>query len=279
LIPFAALHDDHQFMAERYSISTVTGLTMTDPSAARARKPIALLAGLSVPGPVVERLMAMGFAGSTELTASAKSRGLESPAVQSPPSGGAGSQSMNLRTELALPGVRTEIQDIVPMGRSHSLLDGDFTVARFTQEVQSGSYQVVHIASHGFFGRSSGQSFLLAYDDVIKLDDLQRLIAVQGAQSGIDLLTLSACDTATGDDRAPLGFAGAAIKAHARSVVGTLWAVSDTATQQFMEGFYKNLTQNGKAEALTRAQRLQIQSPRFSHPFYWAPFVLTGDWN
>jgi CHAT domain-containing protein len=267
-------------MAERYSISTVTGLTMTDPSAPRARKPVSLLAGLSMPGPVVDRLMAMGFAGSTELTANATSRGLLDPTDRSAPVGPAGSRAMNLRTELALPGVRKEIQDLVPLARSHSLLDDQFTVERFTHEIQSGDYQVVHVASHGFFGRNSGQSFILAYDNVIKLDDLQRLIALHGAQSaGIDLLTLSACDTATGDDRAPLGFAGAAIKARARSVIGTLWAVSDTATQEFMEDFYTSLSQHGKAEALTQAQRILIQSPRFSHPYYWAPFVLTGDWN
>ena len=139
---------------------------------------------------------------------------------------------------------------------------------------------MIHIASHGFFGDSAQESFLLAFDNVIRIDDLQKLIADNGAQTGaIDLLTLSACDTATGDDRAPLGFAGAAIKAKARSVVGTLWAVSDNAAQQFMEVFYSDLAQRGKAEALAQAQRSLIQSPRFSHPYYWAPMLLIGDWN
>jgi CHAT domain-containing protein len=138
----------------------------------------------------------------------------------------------------------------------------------------------VHIASHSFFGGNAGDSFLLAYDDVIRIDQLQQLLAsTEAQQAGIDLLTLSACDTATGDDRAPLGFAGAAIKAHARSVLGSLWAVSDTATQQFMEVFYKGLPQHGKAEAFTEAQRVLMRSTSFSHPYYWAPFVLTGDWN
>jgi CHAT domain-containing protein len=222
LIPVAALHDGNQFMAERYLISTVTGLTMTEPSAPRGKRPMSLLAGLSNPGPVVDRLMAMGFKGSTELTANATSRGLLDPTDHSVPGGEAVSQAMSLRTELALPGVRTEIHDLTPLARSRSLLDGEFTVERFTREIQSGNYQVVHVASHGFFGRNSDQSFLLAYDNIIKLDDLQRLMAAHGNQiAGIDLLTLSACDTATGDDRAPLGFAGAAIKARARSVIGT----------------------------------------------------------
>ncbi len=277
LIPFAALHDGKQFMAERYLVSTVTGLSMTDPNAVRGKKPVSLLAGLSTPGPVVDKLMAMGFSGST---ANSTTRGLLDPPGQAAPGEVAGSQAAKMRTELSLPGVRTEINDLVPLAKSRSLLDSDFTVARFTQELQSGDYQVVHVASHGFFGRSSDQSFLVAYDDVIKLDDLQRLIAVHGDEgAGIELLTLSACDTATGDDRAPLGFAGAAIKARAKSVIGTLWSVSDVATQQFMEGFYAGLSEHGKAEALTRAQRTFIQSSRFSHPYFWAPYVLIGDWN
>jgi len=115
---------------------------------------------------------------------------------------------------------------------------------------------------------------------VIRIDQLQHLIeSNDSTQNGIDLLTLSACDTATGDDRAPLGFAGAAIKARARSVLGSLWPVNDVATQQFMDLFYRGLTQHGKSEAFNDAQRALMSSTQFSHPYYWAPFILTGDWN
>jgi CHAT domain-containing protein len=253
---------------------------MIEPTASRSTKPASLFAGLATPGPVVDRLMAMGFAGSTELSANVISRGLRPGGESAPPADGSGPRALTLRSELALPGVSAEIRGLAPLAHNHTLLNGDFTVERFEHEVQSGNYRVVHIASHGFFGASADQSFLLAYDDVIKIDELQRLISANGLQSpGIDLLTLSACDTSTGDDRAPLGFAGAAIKAHARSVIGTLWAVSDTATQQFMESLYTGLSQNGKASSLTQAQRSMIESPRFAHPYYWAPFVLTGDWK
>jgi CHAT domain-containing protein len=266
LIPFAALHDGNQFLAQRYWLSTVTGLAMTEQHSQRRARPVSLFAGLSTPGPVVERLAAMGFAAGTL-------PGSEAGSV-------AATRALNLRSQLALPGVQTEIQDLVPLSRSAWMLNDQFTVSRFAREVQSGRYTVVHIASHSFFGASAGDSFLLAYDNVIHIDELQQLLASSKVQqSGIDLLTLSACDTATGDDRAPLGFAGAAIKAHARSVLGSLWAVSDTATQQFMAVFYKGLPQRGKAEAFTEAQRALIGSGAFSHPYYWAPFVLTGDWN
>jgi CHAT domain-containing protein len=279
LIPFGAMHDGKQFMAERFSISTVTGLTKTEAGAPRWSKPMSLLAGLSTPGPVVERLMAMGFTGGAQFTASATSRGLPDRPDRSAQDASPAARTVSLRGELALPGVKAEIQGLAPLERSRSLLDGEFTVDRFTREVQSGNYRVVHVASHGFFGASADQSFLLAYDNIIKIGDLQRLIAVEGQSPGIDLLTLSACDTATGDERAPLGFAGAAIKARARSVVGTLWAVSDRATQQFMQDFYADLAHHGKAEALTQAQRSLLRSGQFSHPYFWAPFVLTGDWN
>jgi CHAT domain-containing protein len=279
LIPFAALHDGRQFLAQRYWISTVTGLTMTEPGAPHPKKAVSLYVGLSTPGPVVDRLLAMGFDGG--MTSSpGEARGLQDSGAGSPPAVSSATRALTLRSQLALPGVQSEIQDLVPLTRSVWLLNDQFTVGRFAHEVQSGHYSVVHIASHSFFGANAGDSFLLAYDNVIRIDQLQQLLeANDSPQTGIDLLTLSACDTATGDERAPLGFAGAAIKARARSVLGSLWPVNDTATQQFMELFYRGLAQHGKAQAFTDAQRALMDSTQFSHPYYWAPFILTGDWN
>jgi CHAT domain-containing protein len=279
LIPFGALHDGRQFLTQRYWISTVTGLTMTEQDMTPRRKAKSLFVGLSSPGPVVDQLLAMGFTGSAS-PAATETRGLPDSSAGAVPAAPSATRELDLRTRLALPGVQSEIQDLVPLRRSVWLLNDQFTVGRFAREVQSGNYNVVHIASHSFFGDNAGESFLLAYDNVIRIDQLQQLIAPNDPQqAGIDLLTLSACDTATGDERAPLGFAGAAIKARARSVLGSLWPVSDSATQQFMELFYKDLAQHPKSEAFTQAQRELIQSAQFSHPYYWAPFILTGDWN
>lgn len=270
LIPFASLHDGRQFLAQTYWVSTVTGLTMTEPVARQRKKAVSLYVGLSTPGPVVDRLLAMGF----------KIGGLQESGPGSAPEEAPATRELTLRSQLALPGVQSEIQDLAPLTQSAWLLNDQFTVGRFTREVQSGRYSVVHIASHSFFGDNAGESFLLAYDNVIRIDQLQHLIeANDSPQTSIDLLTLSACDTATGDERAPLGFAGAAIKARARSVLGSLWPVSDLATQQFMDLFYRGLAQHGKSEAFAAAQRALISSTQFSHPYYWAPFVLTGDWN
>jgi CHAT domain-containing protein len=281
LVPFAALHDGQQFLAQRYWISTVTGMTMTEPAAPRRKRAEALFVGLSIPGPVVDRLLALGFHGADAPASSADRRTLQDSGAEPPPAASFATRELTLRSQLALPGVQTEIQDLAPLTRSVWLLNDQFTVGRFEHEVQSGNYSVVHIASHSFFGGNAGDSFLLAYDNVIRIDQLQQLIAANDSSAaGIDLLTLSACDTATGDERAPLGFAGAAIKAQARSVLGSLWPVSDTATQQFMELFYQGLAHHlGKSQAFTEAQRALMDSTQFSHPYYWAPFILTGDWN
>jgi CHAT domain-containing protein len=280
LIPFAALHDGQQFLAQRYWISTVTGMTMTEPATPRRNRAASLFVGLSVPGPVVDRLLTMGFNSGGAPSGSADQRALQDSGAEPAPAASFATRELTLRSQLALPGVQTEIQDLVPLTRGVWLLNDQFTVGRFAHEVRSGNYSVVHIASHSFFGANAGESFLLAYDNVIRIDQLQQLIAPNdSSQSGIDLLTLSACDTATGDERAPLGFAGAAIKARARSVLGSLWPVSDTATQQFMELFYQGLARHGKSQAFTEAQRALMNSTQFSHPYFWAPFILTGDWN
>jgi CHAT domain-containing protein len=279
LIPFAALHDGQEFIAQRYVISTVTGLTMTATSA-RSTQQVTLLAGLSEPGPVVDKLLSMGFTGEPAADRSIRAAVVPAAEPRSMPASVLAANESALRSELVLPAVDAEIRQLRPYGKSVSLLNGEFTVARFQSEVRTGRYSVIHVATHGFFGDSARESFLLAFDNIIHMDDLQNLISDNGAQNGtIELLTLSACDTATGDERAPLGFAGAAIRARARSVVGTLWAVSDDAAEQFMTTFYAALARQGKADALTQAQRALIRSPKFSHPYYWAPMVLIGDWN
>ena len=96
----------------------------------------------------------------------------------------------------------------------------------------------------------------------------------------VELLTLSACQTAIGDDRAALGLAGVAIKAGARSALASLWFVEDEATSQLMKKFYQNLEKadNSKILALQLAQVSLMQEKKFQHPAFWAPFILIGNW-
>jgi CHAT domain-containing protein len=96
----------------------------------------------------------------------------------------------------------------------------------------------------------------------------------------VELLTLSACQTAEGDDRSPLGLTGVAIQSGARSALGSLWPVSDQATQRLLTGFYRHLLDPAlsKAESLQRAQRELLAEPEFRHPFFWSAFILVGNW-
>ena len=152
---------------------------------------------------------------------------------------------------------------------------------RFERDLRDVDYSVVHIASHGQFGSDPSQTFVLAYDGRLDLDDLENSIKLaRFREPGLELLVLDACQTAAGDDRAALGLAGLALKAGARSAVATLWSVSDQAAGPLMVEFYRRLRGGAasKARALQSAQRSMLADPLLSHPAYWAPFLLIGNW-
>jgi CHAT domain-containing protein/tetratricopeptide (TPR) repeat protein len=187
-----------------------------------------------------------------------------------------------LKSALALPGVRDEVSSLQLYLPGRTMMDSAFTTQGFSDSAGSGDYGIVHIASHGFFGGSADSSFLLAYDDLLTMSHLQSLLTTDKVkQNPIDLLTLSACETAEGSPRAPLGIAGAGIKARARSVVGTLWPVDDDAAKTFMQRFYKGVVEGkvGKAESMRQAQLALLQNPETAHPIFWAPFTLIGNWQ
>jgi len=163
--------------------------------------------------------------------------------------------------------------------RGDRLLNSEFTVSRFRDQVGSQDYRIIHIASHAVFTKRAGGSFILAYDDLLTMDQLGVLLRAKSQQANqVELLTLSACQTAEGDDRAPLGIAGAALKAHAGSALGSLWPVDDQATKALMLSFYDSLTKLGssKAKALQQAQLSLLRTSSLKHPFFWAPFIMVG---
>ena len=96
----------------------------------------------------------------------------------------------------------------------------------------------------------------------------------------LELLLLSACETAAGDDRAALGLAGVAIRAGARSAIGSLWSIADASTSQLVVEFYQQWQDPtvSKAVALQRAQTMLLASREYAHPFYWSPFLLISNW-
>jgi CHAT domain-containing protein len=182
----------------------------------------------------------------------------------------------------ALPGVETEIQQLVQQLPTSQLLNQEFTREALAEQLKHSSARIVHLATHGQFSSKLNGTFLLTWDDHLTIDDLQQLLR-QRAQFNpqpIDLLVLSACETAEGDRRATLGLAGMAVSSGASSTLATLWAVNDQATTRFMEEFYRAYLKQGlgRAAALRAAQLALLKHPTYNQPFYWSPFVLVGDW-
>jgi CHAT domain-containing protein len=289
LVPLAALHDGSHFLAERLTITTVPGLSLSTGNRPSTTAPRILLAGLSEPGPVVAKLPESVVNQMPETAAGPLARFAPPPGLRSlteaaqsvatPFPEPAGEHEQKLRTALALPGVKKEIHQLEGLVPGNVLLDQSFTLGAFKQQLADHDFSIVHIASHGLFGASMDDTFIMTYDELLTLNGLQALMTQR--RKPVDLITLSACQTAEGDDRAPLGFAGVAIKAHAKSALGTLWPVSDEVTQTMMASFYGNLAHGdeSKAGALRAAQRTLIAGGEFDHPFYWAPFILVGDWQ
>jgi CHAT domain-containing protein len=260
LVPLAALHDGERYLIERVAVATIPGLSMTNVAPAGKRSPAALVAGLSEPGPVVDRL---------------PKRFVESLGGEATRSPG------QMKDALSLPGVKREVEGVARLMPGDVLIDGEFTAKGFERQFTAGRYGVVHIASHGVFGGSASESFIMTYDELLTMDKLQALLGESaGRNASIDLLTLSACETAEGDDRSPLGISGAALKAHARSAIGSLWPVEDTAAEIVMQAFYNDLRRGAttKAQAMRQAQLKLLRDPRYAHPFFWAPFIIIGNW-
>ncbi|HZW26700.1 MAG TPA: CHAT domain-containing protein [Gallionella sp.] len=181
----------------------------------------------------------------------------------------------------SLPNVNSELTAIGKMYNGTVLKDGDYVLSKVKEKMGEKPYTVVHIASHGQFQGDSSKTFLLTHDEKLTLNQLEKLIAPSRYRDQpLELLTLSACQTAAGDDRAALGLAGIAIKAGARSALASLWFINDSSSSVLISKFYEYLKQPGntKAKALQQAQVDLIKDSRFRHPGYWAPFLLIGNW-
>lgn len=180
-----------------------------------------------------------------------------------------------------LPYVEKELQEIATELPGQQLLNESFTKANLEQRVRAFPFPIIHLATHGEFGSQAENTFILAWDGRINAREFERLLRGNRQEARpIELLVLSACRTALGDKRAPLGLAGVAVRAGARSTLASLWRIDDEATAFFMARFYHELSQNNitKAEALRRAQVAFLKDAKFSHPYFWTAFVLVGNW-
>jgi CHAT domain-containing protein len=180
----------------------------------------------------------------------------------------------------ALEFVKLEILEIQAKIPTETLLNRDFTRTTLDNKFQSAPVPVVHIATHGQFSSQADKTFILAWDEPINVTQLDSLLRDRNPNRSdpLELLVLSACETAVGDERAALGLAGVAVRAGARSTLASLWLVGDESTAALMSHFYQELkTGVSKAEALRRAQKVLLQG-EFKHPYFWAAFVLLGNW-
>ena len=248
-IPMTALYDGKQFLAEQYAIANTLSLTLIDPTQLEKRSLRVLGFGLTKASTIGSTFFAPLNFVKPELD----------------------------RVTKTLPG-------------SKEFIDEAFTIDRLKQELTQNAFPIVHLATHGKFGIDSRETFLVtgkqisgaaSKPDNEKLTMNQFYQILQTVEKPLDLLTLTACETAVGSDRDALGIAGISIQTGAKSAIASLWQVDDQATAELIAQFYQNLSQGmGRAKALQSAQKswLQNHSSERHHPGYWAALTIVGNW-
>lgn len=176
--------------------------------------------------------------------------------------------------------VKAEVEAVNKILGGTELLDQAFTLPNLRAQLQKNSYPIVHIATHGKFGVDAESTFLVGYDQRITIEQLDNLLRSRRGRQPVELLTLSACQTAAGDARSALGIAGVAVRAGVESAIATLWYINDQSTVPLIAEFYRQLRQPNlsKAEALRQAQLKMIADENYNHPAVWSPFILIGNW-
>ncbi|HRI13352.1 MAG TPA: CHAT domain-containing protein [Verrucomicrobiota bacterium] len=195
----------------------------------------------------------------------------------------------------AIPGTERQaraIAEIFP-GRAQLLLGPDATESRIKRECRG--YRILHLATHGLYEPNDPMfsGLLLAREANSADDGFWEAREILESEVPAELTVLSACESARGGVYSGEGLRGlswALFVAGCPSTLATQWAVADESTADLMIEFYRQLqprlsannrptagTLITKAEALRRAQLTLLKSERWSHPFHWAPFVLTGD--
>ena len=251
-VPMAALYDSKQqkYLVENYAIATTPSLRITT-SNSRHRKQKALILGLT------EKATIDG------------------------------------RTFEKLAWVNKEVNAVKEQFPKHKyLIDKDFIPQTFQRKIEQTTYPIVHIASHAQFGIIPEDTFIVTGENQkITISELENsLLNLKNRTDSVELLALTACETAVGDDRATLGLAGVALKVGVKSAVASLWNVQDASTSKLVEEFYKNYRQEKMsiAQALQKAQIKMINAKKlppsegmniaYDNPAYWAPIIVIGNW-
>ncbi len=243
-LPMAVLHDGQRYLVERYAVSVTPTLQLLEPK------------------PLQRQALSVLSAGATDAP-SFKKEGLGAIA--------------NVAVELE--GIKENIQ------RNETLENQEFIKKNIQIKINKTPFNILHLATHGKFSSNPEQTYILDWNERIKVKDLDNLLRLnyQRSANPIELLILSACETATGDKRAALGLAGIAIRAGARTTLASLWQINDASTAEFMIKFYQELNrgQITKAEALRNAQIAFLQESAhrdYNRPYHWSAFILVGNW-
>ena len=180
----------------------------------------------------------------------------------------------------SLANVKQELQQIQSeVAKSKQLINREFTQANLQTQLDLTNFTTVHLATHGKFSSNPEQTFILTWDRLLKTQDLASLMRQYNLNEddAIELLVLSACETATGDPLAALGLAGIAVRAGVRSTLASLWFADDRYSSEIMSSFYQELSQGTtKAKALQRAQIAVLKKEK--RPYFWSSFILLGNW-
>ena len=261
-IPMATLYDGKKFLVENYAIANNPSLSLVEPARLNPRN---------------LRVIAFGLTESSVIQGSSSYKFFE-----------------------ALANVRLEIERILKTIPGKGIYDKQFTSKRLEQELQNNDFPIIHLATHGRFGIDARETFLVMgkgndkrknikdpktrtdkYNEKLSPDHLYQIIRNNPRGKSVELLALTACETAAGSDRDALGIAGISLQAGAKSAIASLWQVDDLATADIITKFYQNL-RNGtsRAKALQQAQIswLAEHKKESNHPGYWAALILVGNW-
>jgi len=247
-IPMAVLYDGQKYLIEKYAVAVTPGLKILTGKPLKEVKTLALTGGISAQNQV----------------------------------------GNNLYSEL--PYVKDELSKIAQKVTTiDELLNQKLLKNNLENKVETDDFNILHLATHGNFSSDPENTYIVVWQNKLKVKEFDKLLRLTNSNKKIplELLVLSACETAAGDQRATLGLAGISLRAGARSTLASLWIVNDRSTSELMQRFYQELSrvQEGekisKAEALRRAQLgiLRSNQEDWNRPYYWAPFILVGDWR
>jgi CHAT domain-containing protein len=252
-VPMAALYDSQQqkYLIETYAVATTPSLRLTKPKLRDRTTQAALILGLTQQA------------------------------------------TIDGKTFDALSAVLDEVKAVGSIFPNHTpLIDDNFILESFQEKLKKTTYSIVHIASHAQFGIIAEDNFIVTgKNQKLTISQLETSLQnLNNKSDSVELLTLTACETAVGDERATLGLAGVALQVGVKSAIASLWSVTDESTSELVKTFYTNYRNNDMtiAQALQTAQIRMIQAKKlpsseginikYDHPAYWAPIIAIGNW-